>query len=91
MDAETTKGFYYLIRIIYNVSDSKDEKIVILPFSFVHSGDYVSGKMSAQGFAGFQWTLTARNSSIGYRFDYNKGRLAFHGADNYKYYGFSLR
>ena len=91
--ATDPKSYYYLIRTAYNIQESKDERIRLLPMSFVRSGLYDQGSLNNRASHGGYWSSTANYSNRAYRLDFSSGSLNPQNYDGYgnKNRGFSVR
>ena len=88
--ATDPKSYYYLIRTVYNISESKDERIRLFPMSFVRSGHYNQGSPDDRANDTIYWSSTADGSNYAYYLSSGSGSLSPQRS-NLKFYGFSVR
>ena len=88
--ATDSKSYYYLIRTAYNMQENNDNRIRLLPLSFIRSGYYNQGSLSNRASGGVYWSSAAYNSNGAYRLSFGSGYLT-HQSSNYKNYGMSVR
>ena len=89
--AADPKSYYYLIRTAYNIQESKDERIRLLPMSFVRSGYYYQGSLNTRASNGHYWSSTAYIGSRAYYLYFGSGNLNPQYSGHRKNYGFSVR